>query len=1053
MLTPFNRIYTLELEINNLEEVHLTNGVFTSGDRQTSTVLFRLYKENERLDLTDCKVTAFFRCADFEIYKQDATVLEPTDGVVGVDLKPDVLVVGENQMALKIEKPKDKLIDVMYSPFVSYKVVETILDGVDAGDSRIPLIEQVLNEVNLSKEQVDKLQEQATSKIAEVDADYKALKKKIEDETGKIKTDTEAQLNTLKQNTQQEIDALKATVKTPNIQVGTVATLAAGQNATVTRKADSTDENPVFDFGIPQGIKGDKGDPVAIAVNGQNYNHANGTITLPNYLPEDGGTMKGNINMGNHKVVGDLTGNSDTATKLKTSVNINGVSFDGSTSITIEDATKATPAQAQQMATDAQTNANQYTDAKFNESKTYTDDKIDKLVNGAPGALDTLQELSKALNDDANFATTVTNKIAVKADADAVNAQLASKSDVNHNQASNTIDAMTGYAKGNASTPIETSDTLNQAIGKLEVALDSKSPTTHNHDEAYLPINGTAARATQLATQREIILQGDVSGTANFNDTANATITSTLANVNRTNATSNQNASFGGTFTAIDAVETDAKGRVTRVNTKTITLPTAQQANDTNVTNTQNNAVQAYITGTTNNQTNTGTQVFDTGVYLTTNAGELQATRFVGALSGNATTSTRATQDSAGQQINTTYIKGLSVSGKTITYTKGDGSTGTITTQDTNTTYSVGTASALGLTKLYTGAGTATDGTMTQAAINSALGGKANSSHTHNSITNQDTRNVNTTPTQMPLGLSVHLKSNSADGLNDGGTYHSTLMIKGWNDASGGPWAQMTVTANNNLYFRSSNNDTWNAWKKVSLDGHTHNYAGSSSAGGNANAAVKLATARTINGTNFDGSANITTANWGTARTLTIGAAGKSVNGSGNVAWTWNEMAVPRSYGQYGFGGNQNAITTAQFITLLTNVGAFNQFYWISRGSWAYANNQIINDTGCGNIHLAGSVVEVIGNSSNYTIRITTPTTGSGINNAEFIYVNNGADYSPGWRRQYNTKNKPTPAEIGAAASSHTHSDLQSAITSLQNELGTSKSTLESNINSIKGVL
>ena len=51
--------------------------------------------------------------------------------------------------------------------------------------------------------------------------------------------------------------------------------------------------------------------------------------------------------------------------------------------------------------------------------------------------------------------------------------------------------------------------------------------------------------------------------------------------------------------------------------------------------------------------------------------------------SGNSATATKATQDSAGQQINTTYIKGLSVSGKTVTYTKGDGTTGTITTQDT----------------------------------------------------------------------------------------------------------------------------------------------------------------------------------------------------------------------------------------------------------------------------------------------------------------------------------------------------------------------------------
>lgn len=52
-----------------------------------------------------------------------------------------------------------------------------------------------------------------------------------------------------------------------------------------------------------------------------------------------------------------------------------------------------------------------------------------------------------------------------------------------------------------------------------------------------------------------------------------------------------------------------------------------------------------------------------------------------------ANSATKATQDSAGQQINTTYIKNLSVSGRTVTFTKGDGTTGTITTQDTNTTY------------------------------------------------------------------------------------------------------------------------------------------------------------------------------------------------------------------------------------------------------------------------------------------------------------------------------------------------------------------------------
>ena len=66
---------------------------------------------------------------------------------------------------------------------------------------------------------------------------------------------------------------------------------------------------------------------------------------------------------------------------------------------------------------------------------------------------------------------------------------------------------------------------------------------------------------------------------------------------------------------------------------------------------------------------------------------------------------------------------------------------------------------------------------------------------------------------------------------------------------------------------------------------------------GNAASASKLQTARTINGTSFDGTANITTANWGTARTITIGESGKSVNGSGNVSWSLDEIgAAPKTH-------------------------------------------------------------------------------------------------------------------------------------------------------------
>ena len=48
-------------------------------------------------------------------------------------------------------------------------------------------------------------------------------------------------------------------------------------------------------------------------------------------------------------------------------------------------------------------------------------------------------------------------------------------------------------------------------------------------------------------------------------------------------------------------------------------------------------------------------------------------------------TATKATNNASGNELSNNIIKGLSVSGKVITYTKLDGSTGTITTQDTNT--------------------------------------------------------------------------------------------------------------------------------------------------------------------------------------------------------------------------------------------------------------------------------------------------------------------------------------------------------------------------------
>lgn len=85
---------------------------------------------------------------------------------------------------------------------------------------------------------------------------------------------------------------------------------------------------------------------------------------------------------------------------------------------------------------------------------------------------------------------------------------------------------------------------------------------------------------------------------------------------------------------------------------------------------------------------------------------------------------------------------------------------------------------------------------------------------------------------------------------------------------------------------------------------------------GNSDTATKLATPRSINGTNFDGTANISTANWGTARTLTIGNTGKSVNGSGNVSWSLSEIgAAPTGYGLGSVCSNKSSQDCNNILT------------------------------------------------------------------------------------------------------------------------------------------
>ena len=145
--------------------------------------------------------------------------------------------------------------------------------------------------------------------------------------------------------------------------------------------------------------------------------------------------------------------------------------------------------------------------------------------------------------------------------------------------------------------------------------------------------------------------------------------------------------------------------------------------------------------------------------------------------SENAVSATKATNDKNGNDIATTYVKSLTVEGRVITYTKGDGTTNTITTQDTVYTHPTsdgnkhvpanGTTNGGKYLKATSTAGSYEWDSLTISNVDglqSALDGKAASSHSHtkSQITdfptslpanggNSDTVNGHTVESDVPV--------------------------------------------------------------------------------------------------------------------------------------------------------------------------------------------------------------------------------------------------------------------------------------------------------------
>lgn len=262
-----------------------------------------------------------------------------------------------------------------------------------------------------------------------------------------------------------------------------------------------------------------------VQINGVNFDGSmNIDITDDSKLPLVGGTVTGVINA-NAGVVGNLTGNASTATKLQVAKTINGVPFDGSQNIVIEDNTKLPLAGGTitgNLKVDGTITGNLDGNAT-SSSKLQTP----RNINGVP--FDGTGDINIAISQGTDVTLGGYNKPGVGGNVNAgdninqaigkLEVNLDGKANTVHNHSSNNVTSMNGYTisttggaiapgdslnvaigkleyeiknksvsnmtlggyiKPNSTSPIVQGDTINQAIGKLEYGLDQKAPLVHN---------------------------------------------------------------------------------------------------------------------------------------------------------------------------------------------------------------------------------------------------------------------------------------------------------------------------------------------------------------------------------------------------------------------------------------------------------------------------------------------------------------------------------------------------------------------------------------------
>ena len=278
----------------------------------------------------------------------------------------------------------------------------------------------------------------------------------------------------------------------------------------------------------------------------------------------------------------------------------------------------------------------------------------------------------------------------------------------------------------------------------------------------------------------------------------------------------------------------------------------------------------------------------------------------------------------------------------------------------------------------------------TESEINTKLASKSEISHTHNYVVGSYTGNGG-------LQKPNYFGTNKVGFLMMNATVNGDSNCKDWiimdcysgTDVGGGVAFGVNRQKLGAYIMRSTAART--AWVESAELLHTQNYTsytvtktGSGASGtwgisisGNATTSTKLATARSINGTNFDGSGNITTATWGTARTLTIGNTGKSVNGGGNVSWSLSEIGAAASNHTHSYLPLSGGTMTGN-ISYRGSKATYKMIEFIDNSSDEYGNG----------IAIGGGGLTIIGGGESADVVKSTSTRGG---DERLILANDGA--------------------------------------------------------------